>query len=316
MIPTFKPREAERINIGRVRYTLQPSINRPDVDWRHAGPMSNRGGALVARRSSSGAEMSLFPFMSILVCLIGSLTLMIALLMATQVNSEQSDKTVERYQKFTELQADIAFQKGELDSIQSLMKDASHLSDEARKALAEIAALEKEQQKHLERVDANSGYAKMLAESNSLRKRISELQQDPKELQKQIDDLEKEVKRRNAGPEEAVVQIRPGGSGVGIDPTFVECTATGLVVHGTGEPQQIRSGDITKDGGDFFKLLDSVAGKKNGQIIFLLRPDGVNSYNSARNFARTSYTDNGYARNGKLPVPSQGNLDLSVFRSQ
>ena len=268
----------------------------------------------MSRRASSGAEMSLFPFMSILVCLIGSLTLMIALMMATQVNSEQSDATIDRYRQFTQLQADIALQKSEIDSIEALIQDASHLHDQTQKALAEVAAMEREQQEHLQRVDANGEYARMLAEANELRKRIAELEQDPEELKQQIADLEKEVARRNAGPEEAMVQIRPGGSGVDIEPTFVECTATGIVIHGEGEPQQVRGGDIAKEGEAFFKLLEKVAAQPSGEIIFLLRPDGVNTYNSARNYARSTYTTNGYARNGKLPVPTQGNIDLSVFR--
>lgn len=257
--------------------------------------------------------MSLFPFMSILVCLIGSLTLMIALLMATQANSEQTTETVDRYRKFTQLQADIALQKSELDSVESLIQDAQHLSDQTRKALDEIAKLEREQQQHLQRVDANSEYARMLAEANELRKRISALEGEPATLQEQIAELEKEVERRNAGPEEAVVQIRPGGSGVDIEPTFVECNATGLVVHSAAQPQQIRSGDIAQETGEFYQLLERVAGTAKGEIVFLLRPDGVHTYNAARNFARTAYTTNGYAKTGKLPVPTQGNIDLSVF---
>lgn len=267
----------------------------------------------MGRRSSSGAEMSLFPFMSILVCLIGSLTLMIAILMATQTNSEQSDQTVERYRQYSQLQADIAFAKSELQSVESLIQDASHLSAETRKALEEVAKLEAEQKKHLERVDANSEYARMLAEANDLRKRISEIEKDPEALQKQIAELEKEVARRQAGPEEAVVQIRPGGSGVDIVPTFVECTSTGLVVHGGAEPLRIRAGDIAAPGGEFHKLLQRVAGTPKAEIIFLVRPDAVGTYNSARNTSRTFYFDSGFAKTGKLPVPTLGSLDLSVF---
>ena len=271
------------------------------------------GAGPVGRRSSSSAEMSLFPFMSILVCLIGSLTLMIALMMATQVNSEQSDETIDRYKQFTQLQVDIAMQKSELEAVEALIQDAAHLREQTQKALAEVEAMKQEQNEHLERIDANSEYARMLAEANELRTRIAELEQDPEELRQQIAELEKEVARRNAGPEEAIVQIRPGGSGVDIKPTFVECAGTGLVIHGNGEPQQIRNGDIAKEGGPFYQLLEKVAGEAQGEIIFLLRPDGVNSYNAARNFARSSYTANGYAKNGKLPVPTQGNIDLGIF---
>jgi hypothetical protein len=268
----------------------------------------------VSRRKASGDIMSLFPFMSILVCLIGSLTLMITLLMATQANSDQSEETLARYHKYTELEADIAFAQSELASVEELIQDARHLQDQTQKALDEVAAIEKQQHNQLARVDASSDYAKMLAESNELRKRIADLEQDPEQLQQEIAKVEAEVARRKAGPEEAVVQIRPGGSGIDIEPTFVECTATGLVVHGAGEPVRIRAADIAQPGGEFFKLLEQVAGTPKGEIVFLVRPDGVGTYNTARGAARTLYTANGYAKNGKLPVPSQGNIDLNIFR--
>ena len=268
----------------------------------------------MSRRASGGEVLSLFPFMSILVCLIGSLTLMITLLMATQASSEQSTETVDRYRKYTELEADIAFAKSELDSIADLIRDAESIADQTKKALDEVAKIEKEHQGELARVDANSEYARMLAESNALRKRLADIEHDPERLQKEIEAIEKEVARRKAGPEEAVVQIRPGGSGVDIEPTFVECAATGLVIHGEVEPLRIRSGDIAQPSGEFYKVLQRVAGTPRGEIIFLVRPDGVGTYNTARNAARTLYTENGYARNGKLPVPTLGNIDLSVFR--
>jgi hypothetical protein len=257
--------------------------------------------------------MSLFPFMSILVCLIGSLTLMIALLMATQAGGEQSDETLERYRTFTQLQADIAFQKSELESVEALVQDANHLTEETQKALAEVAALEREQSTHLERVDSNSAYARMLAEANELRKRIASLENDPAELDREIAKVEAEVKRRNAGPEEAVVQIRPGGTGVDIVPTFVECAAGGLVVHGGAEPVRIRAADIAAEGGEFHKLLERVASTPKGEVVLLVRPDGIATYNTARSAARTFYFDSGFAKTGKLPVPTQGNIDLSVF---
>jgi len=156
-------------------------------------------------------------------------------------------------------------------------------------------------------------FHEILAESNRLRLRLGELEPMPKKLQGDIEELKKEVKKRNAGPEEAIVQIRPGGSGVDLAPTFVECTTTGLLVHEGKTPSRILASDLAKDDGEFRKLLDRVAGTPKGQIIFLVRPDAVGTYNAARDVARTHYGPHGYCKNGKLPVPSQGNIDLSVF---
>ena len=79
---------------------------------------------MARRKSGDGDNVSLFPFMSILVCLIGSLTLMIAALMAGQMNTEQSQETIERYQRYSELKADIEADKTELESLKKLLADA------------------------------------------------------------------------------------------------------------------------------------------------------------------------------------------------
>jgi hypothetical protein len=43
-------------------------------------------------------------------------------------------------------------------------------------------------------------------------------------------------------------------------------------------------------------------------MVFLIRPDGVNTYNVARDIARQHYV-----KNGKLAVGGQGEIDLSRF---
>lgn len=267
----------------------------------------------MARRKEEGEGVSLFPFMSILVCLIGGLTLMITSMMAGQANSEQSQEVVDRYQEYAKLKAEVEQSAEELEKLKEMLARADELRKQSQAALEEIAALEKKQKDQAERSGAKE-HQELLAEANRLRKRIAEIEQEPANLQKRIDELKKEVEKRQAGPEEAIVQIRPGGSGLDLVPTFVECTASGVVVHEGKEPQRILAADLAKEDGDFRKLLEKVAAVRKGQVIFLVRPDAVGVYNTARYVARTHYGPNGYTKNGKLPVPTQGNIDLSIFR--
>lgn len=272
----------------------------------------------MAKQKEEEAGISLFPFMSILVCLIGGLTLMISILTITQMNSEQSQEVIDRYHEYTKLKADAEQDAAELEKLRKMLANGEKLLAQVRAALEETKRLEKKQKDQADQKDAANRQSaqqlhEILAESNRLRQRIAELEPMPKKLQSEIVELQKEVKKRNAGPEEAIVQIRPGGSGLDIVPTFVECTATALLVHEGKEPTRILTGDIAKDDGEFRKLLDRVAGTPKGQIIFLVRPDAVGTYNAARDVARTHYGPKGYCRNGKLPVPSQGNIDLSIF---
>ena len=269
----------------------------------------------MARRRKEEAEaVSLFPFLSILACLIGVLTLMITALALGQMDREQSQDDLARYEHYTELQATLEDDQAELKALQTLVSDAAELERQLQAALAELELLEADQAEVMQREDVDSEHARMLAESNRLRRRIAEIENDPAELRKLIDELQSEIEQRNAGPSEAVVQVRPGGSGVEIEPTFVECTASDVAILGGPEPVRIRLGDLDQPGGKFHQLLDSVAGTPRGQVIFLVRPDGVGAYNTARNVARSHYSEDGYARHGKLPVPSQGHIDLSVFQ--
>lgn len=268
---------------------------------------------MAARKKDNSDAVSLFPFMSILVALIGSLTLMIAVLSAGQMNQEQSQDVIDRYKDYSEIKAQVERDRAQLEKLKQLLGDTDQLHEQIRLAADEAAALEKKHKDFRDRVAA-SGHDKLLAEANRLRQRITDLEPDPAKLQKTIKELEAEVKKRKAGPEEAIVQIRPGGSGVDVVPTFVECTSTGVVIHEGKEPLRIRAGDLNKEDGDFHKLLDRVAGTPKGQVILLVRPDAVGTYNTARYVAQTHFGPNGYCRTGKLPVPSQGNIDLSIFR--
>lgn len=273
----------------------------------------------MAKQKEDDAGISLFPFMSILVCLIGGLTLMISILTISQMGSKQSQEVIDRYHEYMKLKAQSEQDAAELEKLRKMMANGAKLLADVRAALEEAKLLEKQQKDEAaKKAQANQSSAEkfheILAESNRLRLRLGEIEPMPKKLQTDIDELQKEVKKRKAGPEEAIVQIRPGGSGLDLVPTFVECTATGLVVHEGKEPARILTSDLAKEDGEFRKLLDRVAGTPKGQIIFLLRPDAVNTYNAARNVARTHYGPHGYCKNGKLPVPTQGNIDLSIFR--
>ncbi|MEN6496912.1 MAG: hypothetical protein ABFD16_21690 [Thermoguttaceae bacterium] len=273
----------------------------------------------MAKHKEEEAGISLFPFMSILVCLIGGLTLMISILTISQMGSKQSQEVIDRYHDYEKLKAQAERDAAELEKLRKMMANGAKLLADVRAALEETRLLEKQQKDQAAKKDqANRSSAQqfheILAESNRLRQRIGELEPMPKKLQGDIEELQKEVKKRKAGPEEAIVQIRPGGSGLDVEPTFVECTATGLLAHEGKEPTRILTGDLAKEDGAFCKLLDRVAGTPKGQIIFLVRPDAVGTYNAARNVARTHYGPHGYCRNGKLPVPTQGNIDLSIFR--
>ena len=62
---------------------------------------------------------------------------------------------------------------------------------------------------------------------------------------------------------------------------------------------------------DFKTFLRRVRAIRNGLVVFLIRPDGVGSYDLASAVARQQRT-----RAAHLPLPGGGQLDFSLLRDE
>jgi hypothetical protein len=126
----------------------------------------------------------------------------------------------------------------------------------------------------------------------------------------QITHFKKELANRDLPPEEGEFSVLPGGSGVGVVPRFIECTANELVLHHLAQPVRVRVNAIETNK-EVLKLLNEVAGLAGGKIIFLVRDEGVVVYRRAKRLA-----DSLEVENGKLPVLGQGRVNLQFFRGK
>lgn len=267
------------------------------------------------RRRRNEHIVSLFPFLSILACVIGVLTLMITAMALGQLDPGQvraAERLVYIQQRmdhrFTAAKEKSDQDREEIERIKRLIDEAESIRKQLESARAELDKLEAERQKQLLAATPNDkNSAQMLADANRLRLRVADLEPELNQLLEQIRMLKEELEQRKQKPEEATVTIRPSGSGTDLIPSFVECTASGILLH-TYEPSvHVRRGDLAKSE-PFLKLLDEVAGSDDRTVIFLLREDGLGTYYVARGIARSRF-----ARNGKLPVVGHGRLDLSLF---
>ncbi len=253
----------------------------------------------MARRPAEEDGVSLFPFLSVLACVIGTLTLMIMALALGQMDTEEV-ASAEDYEaikrKLAEVQEEIeqlTAKVGTLDeSIRKLVESRTKMDDLTIK----LMELTQEMPEEPETVDMEP----RLADLKTLEAELAA-------LEKQLAPMEEELKKRTAPPEEAVVMIRPGGTGVDIEPTFVECRVDSIVIYENKQPKRIPKSEIATNT-VYLKLLDRTVKNKKRSIIFLIRDDGIGTYLSARSVARRKY-----ARNGKLPVIGHGQLDLSMF---
>ncbi len=272
----------------------------------------------MARRARGGApEVSLFPFLSILACVIGTLTLMITALALGQISggSAKDLAELELAKNHTAKQRELTQQieskeEARLEQLQAELRRAEQQSGETQTAIAQRRAELDRVLADLENVKNTKPDAVPIptVDAKTLEAHLAKLEEQLKMLQEQIAALETELKGRKMPPEEAVVQVRPGGSGLDLQPTFVECAASSVVVYGDAEPRRILRQNIVADK-EFLALLDGIAESPKKSVIFLVRDDGLSTYYSARNVARSRY-----ARNGKLPVLGQGKIDLTMFK--
>lgn len=258
----------------------------------------------MARRQRDNLVVSLFPFLSILACVIGVLTLAITGLAISQLDDKgDNPEDVKRSEEFVAANNQIETATA---SIEDLKKRVAN----AQATQGENGALQKRLTRLEEQKKAIDEKKKLLTEMEA---RKAELIKQLDDNKKQLDDLRNRATATQAqlaeltkSPGDPSVTILPGGTGVDLKPTFIECAKTGVVLHdGTG--RQIATGKMRTDL-PFIQLLDTISQQDKGSVVFLVRPDGVSSYYTARSVAISRY-----CRNGKLPVPGQGPIDLSVF---
>jgi len=262
------------------------------------------------RRSSSEDDVSLFPFLSIIACVIGVLTMMIATLALAQTDNQEVAR-IEAYEKTVKdldrVDKQIASLRQQLEVSNSAALDIRSQKKELEITLEELERLLAE----MERID------KELAEQEKVqivippidpasRETLADLKSQYERLQKQLEQIKAALTdRQNAS--QANVTVLPQGSGLNFTPHFVECAEGAVVMHHLPEPKRIRAADIAKDP-DFLALLETVANGANDSIIFLIRSDGLSVYRACKRLCDTREI-----RNGKLPVVGKGVIDLSAF---
>jgi len=260
------------------------------------------------RRRRTGTSVSLFPFLSVLACVIGTLTLMISALALGQMGGD----VLASAEQFERVQRKLAEVLEEIGRLKKQMADARTDVDNQYEELLRL-------QEKLERLDEDKREARAKlgapidleipeVDEKAHRERLEAIREQIEEVREQIEELRDELQQRKKPPDPAVVRVRPSGSGVGLKPVFVECADTSVVIHEGEKPQRIPRGALASDD-RYLDLLKRVAGQDDTTIVFLLRDDGIATYKHASRIA-TSH----YAKNGKIPVIGHGKLDLSLFK--
>lgn len=268
---------------------------------------------MARRQNNSGEGVSLFPFMSILACLIGILTLMISVSMQVKQienegrTEEEKQRAIENRDlklKAKELETEIASLRKNLETEKATFAEFSKLQDRKIILREKIADVSKEP----EQTDTE-----LQKRIEVMRKEISALKSERPALTKQLEELKKELAARKNPPKpKEAVQIRPGGTGIRVATRlfFVECNSTGIVLRsGEGASEKISQAAITKSP-VYNRFLDEVKSTRDSMVLFLIRKSGSTSYRWAAGWAESKYE----VLTGKLPIPNDGEIDLSLFQ--
>lgn len=282
---------------------------------------------MARRRGGEEEGISLFPFLSIVACIIGVLTLLISALSLSQMGSNEDIAGYEQYQKILrqlkEIEAEIARLKKQVSEdelarvnamadkdrkLAAAMQQLKRLEDEIVKLRALLAQLAQEVQV------AKGGASKDGDNKEVMRNRLARLKAEIEQLKEnvttqkeQLAQLDKELEERKKPPKESEFTVLPGGTGRGFEPVFVECAGGSIVIHQGDDLPRVLAAELEQNE-TYLRLLTQVAVSPKKTIVFLIRDNGLGTYRKARDLAYLHE-----AKNGKLPVIGKGRLNLSQF---
>jgi hypothetical protein len=271
---------------------------------------------MARRASSADGGVSLFPFMSILACLIGILTLMISVTIALKSleTSGRGKEELERARKHQSLLAQQQRIRKETEALKATLRTQNSTALELSELDLRRIVLRRqldEKTSLLKKPDQTDKALQKLIET--MLANIEALRKERPALEKKLADLKAELARRKIKPDNKPVPIliQPGGTGTAHvnRVTFVECDSSGIILHRRGQPSASVSLAAIGSDQNYNRLLEEAKGKAGSMILFLLRDTGHHSYLRAAGWAESQYQ----LRTGKLPLPGKGELDLSLF---
>lgn len=255
-------------------------------------------------------DVSLFPFLSIIACVIGVLTMLISTLALAQLDDDQ----VDLIENWEQTQQALEETDGRIETLteiinQQLGPDGAEVREELAARQKQLQQLTEQQEELQEQINEQKAIEVVIPViDESMRETVASMQAELERLQQQIAQLERDLQDRKDASQ-STISVLPSGSGLSLTPHFVECAEGALILHDQDPPKLLRAANMVTDD-DFIQLLTTVANGSDDSIIFLIRPDGLAVWRAAKKIC-----DDRSIRNGKLPVAGDGRIDLSHFRT-
>lgn len=274
---------------------------------------------MAKRRGSSGDEVSLFPFLSILACLIGALVAIIVVLVVAQTERMEgrSPEDIQMAQEVLNIKKELEQrdkQKANLDEKLAALKKVQEEVEDLKVRFAKLRKL----------LDSSKEVKQQNMEiSQQLQKELDDLLLEMDGLKRQQDITKKEIAllmaelEKRKIPEDKKpppVQVQPSGSGMSEETKvyFVEASSGSLKVlkpWGDDDYRLSAQPDVVVGDHSYNHFLLELQKDKNSLILFLVRDDGYGAFNNGAGRAESDYG----IRVGKLPIPGRGELQLDLF---
>ena len=271
---------------------------------------------MAKRARDTGGSVNLFPFLSILICIIGCLTLIIVVinLIAMSKGEGRTSEEVERAREYVLLEKEKEEKQRDQDKLRQLIENLIQQNKDIITARDKLVTLKKmlENQE-----DIDKSREELIAKFNLLQTTNKKLVADEKFLQEEIKKKEEEIAKRGTPPEPAALRVRPSGSSATTRPFFAEISDRGVYLHRslTAEPTAIPIASLNQSE-EFINFLKTIATEPYNRLIFLVRgsPGAVKTLNEASALVSGYNRANGTRlMPGRLPLTGEGKVDLQMF---
>ena len=271
---------------------------------------------MAKRARDNGGSVSLFPFLSILICIIGCLTLIIVVinLIAMSKGEGRTSEEVERAREYLLVKKEKEEKQAEQDKLRQLIENLIQQNKDSLTARDKLTTL-KEMLENQEEIDKSR--EELIAKYNLLVDTNKKLVADEAFLQEEIKKKEEEIAKRKLPPDAAALRVRPSGSSTNTHPYFAEVSDRGIYLHRSlSEEAEVIPIASLNQSAEFIEFLKGIAAQPYNRLIFLVRgtPGAVNTLGKASKLVAAYNSANGTEIiPGRLPLPGEGKVDLQMF---
>ncbi len=272
---------------------------------------------MAKRRSSSGDEVSLFPFLSILACLIGALIMIIVVMCVSQAKQGdgRTKAEVELAKSYQQMLRELKIREDYAKLLEELKRRLAALQQDQKEKEDRLAKLRKLMTSSKDIQEQNKAMSQaLLKELDNLMLEIEGLKKQATETKVEIAKLTEEIKKRQIPPDKKPppVVVQPSGSGTGAAKLFfVEASGAKLTFKVGDKTETLAATEPTIiASAPFNYFLTQVSRERdNAQLVFLLRDDGTTAYNRGGGWAQSKYG----IKVSRLLIPGRGDIDTSLF---